>query len=260
MIACTYVHLKRYTSVCNPVMMVSSSALLQALALTFHTLPLAWTAAPLSPSPVAILFELHTDEPALRRAVHEARRFLYELSGELAELVPISAHRGGLAAALARRQHGVLVAPEGRLASLHPALTGPPLPAAAGAHFTQLLQTSSSDVPRSEALRAPLLVCSGGDGVTTLYSVYSAMEALGVRFRNHGDVIPRDLRGTGRLTSLLAGLRLPADRVWRQPNMALRGSQPFFDFPAGPDWWGVEEYKHFFEQMAKHKMNFMGLQ
>eukprot|EP01052_Picozoa_sp_SAG31_P015600 SAG31_NODE_1008_length_10407_cov_2.369131_1_plen_77_part_00 len=68
------------------------------------------------------------------------------------------------------------------------------------------------------------------------------LEKLGIRFRNHGDVIPRAGRGES-VVALLARLHAdlkPQQQEWSAPIMALRGSQPFFDFPAGPDWWGVE--------------------
>jgi hypothetical protein len=246
-----------------------------------------------------VLFEQQAmqSDSRLRRAVLEARRYMYELSGELPELVPVGAEEGGLrpflSAQLASR-HGVLVAPEARLAALHPGLAaaGVPTPATVGSHFVQRLQL--------ERAASSLVVCSGVDGISTLYAVYcpgppgrlsgrsvfhsksvwmglvygragcltaknggfparaAMLEALGVRFRNHGDIVPRGGRGAG-LGALLVGAALAPTRQWSSPNMALRGSQPFFDFPAGPDWWGVEEYKWFTEQMAKQKMNFMGL-
>lgn len=173
----------------------------------------------------------------------------YELSGEL----PLLDEVGGGVPLSASATPRVLVSNVGDLSAVHRALEEGPLdriPVAAGSHFVQLVQLPAG----------PLVVCSGIDSTSTLYAVYSLMEALGIRFRNHGDVIPRGGHGHG-LASLLAQIHVtvPEQRVWQTPNMALRGSQPFADFPAGPDWWGVEEYKHFFEQMAKSKSNFLGL-
>jgi hypothetical protein len=53
--------------------------------------------------------------------------------------------------------------------------------------------------------------------------------------------------------------------VCRAPRVAVAehgtasSSQPFFDFPAGPVWWGAEEYKWSMEQIARQKMIFLGL-
>jgi hypothetical protein len=201
----------------------------------------------------------------LRRASLEARRYLYELSGELPAARPVGELGGDPLAQVAATPR-VLVANVGQLAAIHPALVDPlrppPRSHLAGSHFVQLVNLAASEGNTSNASGSSgvLIVCSGVDSTATLYAVYSLLEALGVRFRNHGDVIPRGGHGRG-LAALLEGIRelVPAQRVWRSPNMALRGSQPFFDFPAGPDWWGVDEYKHFFEQMAKSKSNFLGL-
>ena len=178
----------------------------------------------------------------LWRAVLEARRFLYELSGEMPVLHPLE---DGSADLLAMR--GVLVSVADRLNALHPALSaaGVPTPAAPGSHFVQRL--------------AQLVVVAGADSTATLYAVYTMLEALGVRFRIGGDVIPRGLRGHRLAPVLASGRSFATRREWQSPNMALRGSQPFFDFPAGPDWWGTEEYKWFMEQISKQKMNFLGL-
>jgi hypothetical protein len=39
----------------------------------------------------------------------------------------------------------------------------------------------------------------------------------------------------------------------------LRGLQPFHDFSVGPDWWNLEDYQSVLSQMAKLRMNFIGL-
>eukprot|EP01046_Picozoa_sp_COSAG06_P056330 COSAG06_NODE_10623_length_1646_cov_3.148028_1_plen_209_part_01 len=173
----------------------------------------------------------------LRRASLEARRYLYELSGELPAARSVGELGGDPLAQVAATPR-VLVANVGQLAAIHPALVDPlrPPPAAApGSHFVQLVNLAASEGNTSNASGSSgvLIVCSGVDSTATLYAVYSLLEALGVRFRNHGDVIPRGGHGRG-LAALLEGIRelVPAQRVWRSPNMALRGSQPFFDFPA----------------------------
>ena len=43
------------------------------------------------------------------------------------------------------------------------------------------------------------------------------------------------------------------------PLFNLRGIQPFHDFPEGPDWWNLDDYKAVFSQLPKLRMNFFGL-
>jgi len=93
-----------------------------------------------------------------------------------------------------------------------------------------------------------LLVVAGGGDVGTLYGAYRLAEHLGVRFYLHGDVIPdRPIPP-----------RLPAVDEVRTPLFALRGIQPFHDFPEGPDWWSTEGYKAIIGQLPKLGMNFIG--
>ncbi len=71
--------------------------------------------------------------------------------------------------------------------------------------------------------RARLLVV-GGDDAGTLYAAYRFAERLGVRFYLHGDVIPDER----------APWKMPALDERAAPLFALRGIQPFHDFPEGP--------------------------
>ena len=41
--------------------------------------------------------------------------------------------------------------------------------------------------------------------------------------------------------------------------VSVRGIQPFHDFSEGPDWWNTDEYLLHLDQLAKLKMNFIGL-
>ena len=43
------------------------------------------------------------------------------------------------------------------------------------------------------------------------------------------------------------------------PLFALRGIQPFHDFPEGPDWWNRDQYLAMIGQLPKLRMNFFGL-
>ena len=101
----------------------------------------------------------------------------------------------------------------------------------------------------SDANRRVLRI-TGGDGLGTLYGAYRFAEHLGVRFYLHGDVIPDER---------LVNWRLPELDETGKPLFALRGIQPFHDFTEGPDWWSADDYKAYCSQLAKLRMNFMGL-
>src|SRR5512138_3136159 len=99
----------------------------------------------------------------------------------------------------------------------------------------------------SGSKRRVLVACGGSAGV--LYGAYQLAETLGVRFGLEGDVVPD---GTVPMP------RLDLDETGH-PLFAVRGIQPFHDFPEGPDWWTLENYKAVLGQLAKLRMNFFGL-
>jgi hypothetical protein len=96
--------------------------------------------------------------------------------------------------------------------------------------------------------RRILMVC-GGDDIGTLYAAYRLAEHLGVRFYLHGDVIPDQN----------LDFEVPVIGSRQIPLFNLRGIQPFHDFPEGPDWWNLDEYKMILSQLPKMGMNFFGL-
>lgn len=93
-----------------------------------------------------------------------------------------------------------------------------------------------------------LLVC-GGSTVGTLYAAYHLAEQMGIGFYLDGDVIP-DHR---------VSFTFPELDILQKPLFERRGIQPFHDFPEGPDWWNLADYKAVFAQLPKLKMNFFGL-
>jgi len=101
----------------------------------------------------------------------------------------------------------------------------------------------------SPTTKADRLIIIGGSPQGTLYGAYAFAEKLGVRFYLHGDVIP-DIR---------IKPEIPAIEESGTPLFETRGIQPFHDFPEGPDWWTLQDYKAYFAQMVKMKMNFFGL-
>ncbi|KAA6350331.1 hypothetical protein EZS27_002297 [termite gut metagenome] len=93
------------------------------------------------------------------------------------------------------------------------------------------------------------LFITGGSDKSLLYGSYKFAEHLGIRFYLHGDVIP-DKR--------LKSFTLPVLNEVHTPLFATRGIQPFHDFPEGPDWWTLNEYKAILAQLPKMGMNFIG--
>lgn len=116
-----------------------------------------------------------------------------------------------------------------------------------------------------------VLLVVGGDEVGTLYAAYRFAERLGVRFYLEGDVIPdapialpapqsRTIRAVERLQRRAPkDLAMPALDETGRPLFALRGIQPFHDFPEGPDWWNRDDYLAILSQLPKLRMNFFGL-
>jgi hypothetical protein len=88
----------------------------------------------------------------------------------------------------------------------------------------------------------------GGDDVGTLYGAYRFAEKLGVRFYLHGDVIP---------DQPLA--RIPDVDETGKPLFGLRGVNPWGSHPFGFDAWGTDDYQAVFTQLAKMRMNFLGI-
>ncbi len=91
-----------------------------------------------------------------------------------------------------------------------------------------------------------VLLIAGGDGAGTLYGAYRFAERIGARFYMHGDVIP----------DKQMELTLPLLDETAAPLFELRGLHPFHDFPEGPDWWNIDEYKAILSQIPKMGMNF----
>jgi hypothetical protein len=89
---------------------------------------------------------------------------------------------------------------------------------------------------------------TGGSDVAVLYGVYHFAETLGVRFYLHGDVVP----------DKKIPFALPTLDETHKPLFDQRGIQPFHDFPEGPDWWEMDDYKTHLSQLVKMRMNWIG--
>lgn len=169
-------------------------------------------------------------------AAREVRRYLYLRTGEL---LPIARARQTPPS----RENLILVANSAR-----------PLVMAVATNET-LRATLRGLGPEQFTLqtivgpRREVILVSGGDGVGTLYGAYRLAEILGVRFYLDGDVIPDER----------IALAFPPLNETARPLFALRGIQPFHDFPEGPDWWNRDDYLAVLSQLPKLRMNFFGL-
>lgn len=95
---------------------------------------------------------------------------------------------------------------------------------------------------------SPTVIIAGGDALGTLYGAYRMAEHLGVRFFLEGDVI----------ADQPIPARLPEIDDRGLPLFETRGIQPFHDFPEGPDWWNLDDYKAIIAQLPKLRLNFIG--
>ena len=93
------------------------------------------------------------------------------------------------------------------------------------------------------------LAISGGSETAVLYGAYAFAEKLGVRFYLHGDVVP-----DGKMP-----FQLPPLDETKKPFFELRGLNPWGSHPFGFDAWGTDDYKAVITQLAKMRMNFIGM-
>jgi hypothetical protein len=93
------------------------------------------------------------------------------------------------------------------------------------------------------------LLIVGGSAIATLYGAYKFLQSTGIGFALDEDLIPDEKITTVGVTGF---------HKTYKPAFALRGIQPFHDFPEGPDWWNEEDYKAIITQLPKMGMNFIG--
>ncbi len=111
------------------------------------------------------------------------------------------------------------------------------------------LQPQQYHIKTLENGKQRAILIAGGDGLGTLYGAYRFIEHYDVRFYLHGDVVPDQKIALG----------LPSLDEQGKPLFGLRGIHPFHDFPEGPDWWSVDDYRAIIGQLPKLRMNFFGL-
>lgn len=89
----------------------------------------------------------------------------------------------------------------------------------------------------------------GASDIGCLYGVYKFIESTGIGFALDEDIIP---------DNKIRNINLSGFNKSYTPSFALRGIQPFHDFPEGPDWWNEDDYKAIITQLPKMGMNFIG--
>ena len=173
-------------------------------------------------------------------AAREVRRYVYVRTGRLLPIMtePKGALPKGNLILVGRKDRAVVRA-----------AAGAELVAELDALAPQSYRIKTIANPRKPAADARVLLLAGGDDAGTLYAAYRFAERMGVRFYLHGDVIPDDP----------VAWNLPELDERGAPLFALRGIQPFHDFPEGPDWWNRDDYLAVIGQLPKLRMNFFGL-
>jgi hypothetical protein len=168
-----------------------------------------------------------------RIAAAEVRRYLYLLTGGLSSIV----EAGSLAG---RPGPSIVVSTQGRplLRALEAGLENVPR---LGPEDYWLKTVGLSGVNH--------LLVAGGEGAGILYGAFAFAETLGVHFELDGDIVPED-----KIT-----FAIPEIDETGRPMFAVRGIQPFHDFPEGPDWWRLDNYKAVLGQLPKLGLNFFGL-
>ncbi|MHB9130318.1 MAG: hypothetical protein ACYDBB_04390 [Armatimonadota bacterium] len=84
--------------------------------------------------------------------------------------------------------------------------------------------------------------------VGVLYGVYGLLEELGMGFYLGGETLPDDAASHTA--------PLPADLdLTQQPAFAIRGNMLHYNFLCGCTTWGLEDYKFYFDQLARTRCN-----
>ncbi|MCE5249862.1 hypothetical protein LLG96_06540 [bacterium] len=189
----------------------------------------------LAPSPLIVIYARDAS-PQEKLAAREIRRYMYLRTGVL-PLLQEGDRNTSLTSDL------VVVARKDR-----PAVES----LAKDAEFGKKISALGPEhylIETRESRRRRIVYIIGGSETGTLYGAYRFAEHLGVRFYMHGDVLPDSLSSTA----------LPLVTETGKPLFDTRGIQPFHDFPEGPDWWDVDDYKAILSQLPKMGMNFFGL-
>jgi hypothetical protein len=187
-------------------------------------------------TPITLVYSSQASETE-RLAAKEIRRYLYLRTGKL---LPIVRYERGLdfktgLIVVGHKDRDIIK----RIRDKDAALTS----------SIAALKPQQYKVKTLKSMDNPTVLICGGDELGTLYGAYRFIEHFGVRFYLHGDVLP----------DKKISLKIPDLDEQGEPLFELRGIHPFHDFPEGPDWWSVDDYKAILAQLPKLRMNFFGL-
>ena len=185
-------------------------------------------------------------EPQLEFAARETRRYIRLTTGAHADLVRLNA------STLSQYDELILIATS-RYARNFAATNLPKL-------ATTLPTTLAREHHSIRVTNAHVLIV-GGSRSGALFGAYTLAEQLGVVFTLHGDILPDATKPLPHARCANAPLStcLSVTALDLTPTFDHRGLQPFHDFGSGPDWWSASMYKHVVANLAKMKMNFLGL-
>lgn len=173
-------------------------------------------------SKVPVIMHDKTAKGTTLLAVKELQRYIYVRTGELPSIK----------SSFEQRTHAILI---GTITQF-------------GKTYKGIDTTLQGDAYQLLSIGNNLLII-GATEIATLYGAYKFLESTGIGFTINEDIIPDE-----KLVSInLSGF----NKIYK-PAFALRGIQPFHDFPEGPDWWNEEDYKAIITQLPKMGMNFIG--
>jgi hypothetical protein len=193
----------------------------------------AYTAS--GPHPEMEIAHLPGASPLEILAAREVRRYLYLRTGTLLRISPASALPPNFRGFVVGEREDILAA--GGLED--PDLQG----ILRGLGPQQFLLRKIATGGRE------FILVAGGDAIGTLYAAYRLAEHYDVRFYLHGDTLPDHQ----------VSLELADVDELGKPRFELRGVNPWGSHVEGIDLWNAADYKAILSQLAKMRMNFIGI-
>ena len=168
-------------------------------------------------------------------AAREVRRYLYLRTGKVLRIVPLSALPGDFRGFLVSEKNRVLRAGFLEDPELQKTLRG--------------LEAQQFLLRKMAGDGREFVLVAGGDPAGTLYAAYRLAEHYDVRFYLHGDTLP----------DRQVNLELPDVDEFGKPRFELRGVNPWGSHVEGIDLWNAADYQAILAQLAKMRMNFIGI-
>ncbi len=103
-----------------------------------------------------------------------------------------------------------------------------------------LIHTFDSEMPR--------VLVTGNSPISIVYGTYELLEKYGIRFYISDEVVP----------AADSNLLLKKWDLICKPELAVRGTLPWYNFLMGATAWRLEDYKAYIDQLLKMKYNMVG--